>query len=175
MSVDECFQLGYVIKNHGLKGEVNIQLDVDYPDEYRNLESVFVEINEKLVPFFITNIQIRGDKAVVKFEDVDDLASADPLKSKALFLPLSVLPKLGQDQFYYHDIIGYKIIDQDGFIIGDIADVYTSSRQDLFAVKSKDDKEVLIPVIDEIIVEVNHKERQLKVNLPDGLLDIYLG
>lgn len=70
MNIDACYQLGYVIKKHGVKGEVSVLLDVDFPEEYSELESVFVEINQKLVPFFIEAIQIRDDKAVIKFEHI---------------------------------------------------------------------------------------------------------
>ena len=89
MNIDECYQLGHVIKTHGLKGEVNIFLDVDHPSEYQELGSVFVEINQKLVPFFIESIQLKGNKALVKFEDVDSLEEAEELQSKRIYRPLT--------------------------------------------------------------------------------------
>ena len=85
MNIDACYQLGYVIKKHGTKGEVSVYLDVDYPEEYTNLESVFVETNQKLVPFFIDTNQIRDNKAVIRFEDVDTQDQAAELKSKKLY------------------------------------------------------------------------------------------
>lgn len=174
MNVDECFQLGYVIKNHGLKGEINIFLDVDYPNEYKNLESVFVEINDKLVPFFISKIQIRGDKAVVRLEDVETIEEAEHLRAKALYLPLKLLPQLDENQFYYHQIINYTVIDKKNGKIGVIKDVNSSSKQDLFIVENADTKEILIPVIDDIIIKVDHQAEIISVDLPDGLLDVYL-
>lgn len=173
MTVDECFQLGYVIKKHGLSGEVNIILDVDNPQEYKGLESVFVEINEKLVPFFIGSISLRGNKATVRFEDVDTADQADELRGKKLFLPLSLLPDLGEGQFYYHQIIGYRVVDKNSGEIGVVKDIYASPNQDLLAVDQAG-KEILIPVIDDIITGVDHNQNELRVNLPEGLLDIYL-
>lgn len=174
MTIDECFQLGYVIKNHGLKGEVNIHLDVDFPDEYKNLESVFVDINDKLVPFFVNDIQIRGNKAVVKFEDVDDVEQAERLRARGLYLPLDLLQELGENQFYYHQIIGYRVSDGQSGIIGEVKDVNSSSKQDLLVVENKDNKEILIPINDNIIVKVDHEQQLMFVNLPDGLLEVYL-
>ena len=173
MNIGECFQLGYVIKKHGLSGEVNILLDVDVPHEYQNLESVFVEINDKLVPFFIESISIKGNKAIVRFEDVNTADQADDLKGKGLFLPLSMLPELGDNKFYYHQIIGYHVIDASDGDIGVVKDVYTSPNQDLLAIDHQS-KEILVPINDEIIGSVDHDNKQLHVTLPEGLLDVYL-
>lgn len=173
MNIDECFQLGYVIKKHGLSGEVSILLDVDEPQEYEELESVFVEINDKLVPFFIAAISLRGNKATVKFEDVNTADEAEELKGKRLFLPLSQLPELEEGQFYFHEIISYRVMDSLSGDIGTVKDVYASPHQDLLVIDYKG-KEILVPVNDDIIKKVDHEAKQLYVALPDGLLDIYL-
>ncbi len=173
MNIDACYQLGYVIKKHGVKGEVSIQMDVDDPSEYSELESVFVEINQKLVPFFVDTIQIRDDKAIVKFEDIDDGPSAEELRGKRLFLPLNLLPELEPGQFYYHQIIGYSVVNSDNSIIGTVKGVYTSNMQDLLTV-DHEGIEILIPINDDIVKHANHDEQKLYVNLPDGLLDVYL-
>lgn len=173
MNIGECFQLGYVIKKHGLGGEVSIFLDVDVPQEYQNLESVFVEINNKLVPFFIESISIKGNKAVVRFEDVNTADQADELKAKKLFLPLSMLPELGDGKFYFHQIINYDVVDASSGDIGKVKDVYASPNQDLLAV-DREGKEILIPINDEIIDRVDHTAHKLFVNLPEGLIDVYL-
>ncbi|ELR71370.1 16S rRNA processing protein RimM [Fulvivirga imtechensis AK7] len=173
MNVDECFQLGYVIKRHGLSGEVNIFLDVDFPQEYQELESVFVEINDKLVPFFVDSLILKGNKAIVRFEDVNTVDGAEELKGKRLYLPLSNLPQLDEGQFYFHEIIGYQVMDAVVGAIGEVRDVYSSPQQDLLAV-DHDGKEILIPIIDDIIGKADHDKKELQVALPEGLLDIYL-
>ena len=173
MNIDECFLLGYVIKKHGLKGEVNIHFDVDDPLEYSELESVFIEFDQKLVPFFIDHVSIKGDRAVVRFEGVDDIDRAEELKGKQLYLPLAVLPKLEGKAFYYHEVMGFRVRDAKLGEIGLIKDIYTSGRQDLLAVEFND-REILIPVSDDILVGLDREARVMEVALPDGLLDIYM-
>ncbi|MCG8320993.1 MAG: ribosome maturation factor RimM [Cytophagales bacterium] len=173
MDVDQCYQLGHVIKAHGIKGEVGILLDVDFPEHYKHLESVFIEIDQKLVPFFIRSIAIRKDKAVVKFEDVKDIEAATALKGCLLYLPLDQLPRLGDNQFYYHEIIGFEVIDDVHGKLGPVNTVYSLPNQDLLAVIYHQ-KEVLIPVKDEIIKHLNRKTREIHVKLPEGLLEVYL-
>ena len=87
-----------------LKGEVQIFIDSDNPQAYQNLESVFVQQGQQLVPFFIESISIRSDKAIVAFEDIRRIEEASPLKGLKLFLPLTVLPELKEDEFYLHEL-----------------------------------------------------------------------
>lgn len=148
-------------------------MDVDEPENYIDLESVFVEIDQKLVPFFIEEFSLLSDKAYVKFEDVDSVDEAENLKGSRLFLPLEALPPLKGKQFYYHEIIGYQVIDQQAGNIGSVKDVFETTAQDLLSVDHKG-KEVLIPIDDDLLVKIDRTEKALHVILPEGLLDIYL-
>lgn len=173
MNINACFELGYITKKHGLQGEVSIQLDTDNPENYSELESVFVEVDQKLVPFFIESLSIRGEKALVKFEEVDDAERAEELKGAKLFLPLENLPPLEGTSFYFHEVIGFNITDRSFGLIGTVTDIYDLSTQQLFAIDHKG-KEVLVPVNDEIIEKVDRDKKAILVNLPEGLVDIFL-
>lgn len=174
MRKDDCFLLGYVIKPHGLKGEVSVLLDVDFPENYSEMESVFLEIDQKLVPFFISAISINRDKAVVRFEDVHTPEDAMSLKGKELYLPASALEPIEDDQqFYFHEIIGFTVRDETLGDIGFITNIYDSGKQDLLAIDHKG-TEILLPLIDEIVLRVDRENKQVVVALPEGLMDIYL-
>lgn len=173
MDFEACFQLGYVSKVHGLKGEIQAVLDVDVPENYKKLESVFVDLNNKLIPFFIERIVVTDNKAVIKFEEVDTVEAAEDLKNKTMYLPLQTLPKLSGEQFYFHDIIGYSVHDETEGILGEILTVYNLPHQDLIAMQYNN-REVLIPIIDDVVKSVNHDQKIVKVALPEGLLQIYL-
>ncbi|MBK6266755.1 16S rRNA processing protein RimM [Marivirga sp. S37H4] len=173
MKPSQCFQLGIVSRPHGLKGEVYVALDTDFPQEYAEMESVFLLQNGKLVPFFIESLQIRGSEALIKFEEIDDKDAALSIKGLSLHLPLDQLPELDSDQFYFHEIIGYQIIDQNLGELGKVAQVYEAGHQDLIGMDYKE-KEVLIPINDDIIISVDREKETMEVNLPDGLLELYL-
>ncbi len=172
MSIDDCYRLGHVIKTHGLRGEVDIFLDVDFPDRYENMESVFLERRGKLIPFFISHLQLLDNKALVKFEDIESLESAKELTGSVLYLPIDQLPSLGPDEYYFHDLVGFQMIDGDQEI-GIIEQLYQPSSQYLASIKVNE-HEVLIPLEDGIIENVDIKRKVIIVNLPDGLLDVYL-
>ena len=173
MNIDECFELGYIIKPHGLNGAVSIFLDTDYPEDYLKMESVFVNIKQKLVPFFISSIKINGSKAIVNFEDVNSIEQSEALKGCTIHLPESVLPELKGQEFYFHEVIGYEITDLNYGNIGKVSAYYDSSSQVILSVDYKG-KEVLIPVNENIIINIDRVKKLINVKLPDGLLDIYL-
>ncbi|MGB3587576.1 MAG: ribosome maturation factor RimM [Tunicatimonas sp.] len=173
MRIDDCYQLGYISKTHGLQGEVSIILDVDNPSDYQNLESVFVGLpkSETLIPFFVDTIDIKASRALVKFEDIDTIEQAQELVKSSLYLPLTTLPELQEGQYYFHEIVGFKVVDQQQGELGVVKDVYTGGSQDLIALTYQG-KEVLVPINDQLVPRVDKKEQTVYVNLPEGLLEL---
>jgi 16S rRNA processing protein RimM len=174
MQKSECFSLGKITKPHGLKGEVTIWLDVDVPENYIDLDGLFLEIKGQLVPYIIEELQVRGKKSIVKFEDINSIEATETIIDAEAYLPIKKLPKLKGKQFYYHEVIGYQIFDSNSQKdLGELKAIYESTGQDLFAVDINE-TEVLIPIIDNFLDTIDHSEKRIHVTLPDGLLDIYL-
>jgi 16S rRNA processing protein RimM len=173
MTKDDCYLLGKLTKTHGLKGELAIWLDVDYPEEYDELDSVLLDIKGELIPHFIEAIQIRPNKSIVKFEDIDTIEAAQKIVNCDIYLPNDNLPELDDNQFYYHEIIDFDVVDEQKGKLGKVTAVYTSEAQDLIAM-AYENSEILIPVSDEIVKNIDREKKELYTNLPEGLLEIYL-
>jgi 16S rRNA processing protein RimM len=172
---EDCFKLGSIARLHSFKGEVSIFLDVDDPLDYKNLESVFVEYDNKLIPFFIDNIQIRNKGfAVVKFDGIDTEKKAKMLLKAGIFLPLETLPELNDDEFYYFEIEGFKVVDSVHGDIGIVTKVIDLKSNPLIEIL-KGDIEILFPKQDEFIDKVDWDTETLHVSAPEGLLEMYLG
>ncbi len=172
MEIKDCFQLGKITKPFGYKGEVVFFLDVDEPMDYAEMDSVFIEIGGKLLPYFIESINIKGNKAVVRFEDLSAEESTK-LIGKNLFLPLSILPKLTGKKFYFHEIINFAVVDAKKGNIGNIASVIDYPAQPLFQIMNGK-TEILIPILDQIIDKVDRENKTIYIVAPEGLIDIYL-
>jgi 16S rRNA processing protein RimM len=171
---DECYELGSIAKTHGLKGEVLCFLDVDNTEEYAQMDSVFVEFKQSLVPYFIQQIQIQpNNRAIIKFEEVDSIETAQALVHCKLWLPLDVLPETEEDGFYLHEVIGFQVKDINKGVLGKITNIYEGNQQDLLGMEYQG-KEVLIPIVDEIVLEIDYENQIVEVNLPEGLLELYL-
>jgi 16S rRNA processing protein RimM len=173
MTKDDCYELGKIVKTHGVRGELSIFLDVDVPEEYEELDSFLVEREGTLVPYFVENFNLQGQRAIVKLEEVNDLPAASKLVGSKLWLTLDNLPDLGNDQFYYHDIVGYAVVDEEKGPLGTVASVATLPHQDLLVVDYQG-HEVLIPITDDIVLGHDADTQTLRVRLPEGLLEVYL-
>jgi len=146
MQKEDCFYLGKVVSKYSFKGEVLVKIDTDEPEIYENMESVFVSIGNNLVPFFIDRCRLHKSTLLrIDFEEVKDEASADRI--------------MGLDKVHGD--------------IGVIKAVNDSSSQVLFEAK-KGDKELLIPVTDQIITKVDREAKTIYVTTPEGLVDLYL-
>ena len=172
MQKQDCFYLGTIVKKYSFKGELLVKLDTDNPKQFENLESVFVELHQKLIPFFIKKSSLHKSELLrIHFEDVDTEADADALLKKDLYLPLDLLPELDDDKFYYHEVIGFDVIDTNYGAVGKITSVIDHTAQPLFCVE-KIGYEIFIPIIDEFIVKVDKPNKTITVTTPEGLLTI---
>ncbi len=174
MRKEDCFYLGKVVSKYSYKGEVLVKLDTDEPEIYENMESIFVSIRGTLVPFFIDKCRLHKSALLrIDFEEVKDEEAADRILGAELYLPLSMLPKLEGDKFYYHEIIGFTMQDSVHGDIGIVTGVNDTTSQALLEVE-KNGKELLVPLTDDILTKIDRKNRTLFVSTPEGLVDLYL-
>ena len=174
MRKEDCFYLGKIAKKFSFKGEVLAYLDTDEPELYENLESVFVECNKHLVPFFIESSSLhKNDFLRIRFEDVNTEEEADALVGNDLYLPLQLWPKLTGNKFYFHEVIGFEVQDKRLGLVGIIQSINDSTAQPLFEVL-KGDIEILIPMIDHFLVKIDRENKKVIMDLPEGLIEMYL-
>ena len=174
MRKEDCFYLGKIAKKFSFKGEVLIYLDTDEPELYENMESVFVDFNKNLVPFFIENSNLhKNDFLRTQFEDVNNEEEADRILGCEVYLPLTMLPKLEGNKFYFHEVIGFEIEDQRLGVFGKIVSINDTSAQPLFEVINGN-VEILVPMIDQFLVKIDRENKKVIMDLPEGLVEMYL-
>jgi 16S rRNA processing protein RimM len=175
MNKADCFHLGYVAKLHGFKGEVSLFLDVTNPEDYQTLDAVFIEINGQLSPFFVESFKLKNKGfAAVKFEGVNSENDARLLLRKNLFLPAQILPKLSGTHFYDHEVVGFTVIDLNYGEVGKLESIVDLQVNPLIQIMNGE-KEVLIPLIEGVVVELDRKKKIMTINAPAGLIELYLG
>ncbi len=174
MDIKDCFNLGYIAKLHGFKGEVSLFLDVTDPTIYSELQLVYIEVTPgQLVPFSILKMKVMNKGfAVVQFNGIDTESQAKELLRKNAYLPLILLPELSETEFYDHEIIGFQVIDSEDGDIGFAQQVIDLSANPLLQI-DWEGKEVLVPLYKGLVKRIDRKSKQLFVELPPGLLDLY--
>jgi 16S rRNA processing protein RimM len=169
----DFFYLGIITKPFGFKGQAFIYLDTDEPDKYAGLESIFLYLDNEMVPYMIEEIQLRGsNQAVVKFEDVDGEEIKNLMKVE-LYLPTSFLPPLTGNKFYFHEVIGFSVIDSVKGNIGKIMDFIDVIQQPIMQIDFNG-KEILIPAVDHFFVSIDRAKKEIHIKAPEGLIDVYL-
>lgn len=172
MHADDCFRTGQIVKAHGFKGEVQAEVYLQNPELLENMESVFVEINQKLVPFFMEEIRLADKRAIIKFEDVDSEEDTKYLMKRYFYIPLEELGEEEADEeVSYSALIGFKVLDKNLGELGEIEDFVERPGQDLLIMKYQD-REIYIPVDYTIILKVQPRKKIIQVNLPEGLLEL---
>lgn len=177
MTLDETYQLGYLLKTHGLRGHLAAHFDVDDVADYLKLKKVYLTLPAaptKLLEHKVEKVQPQsGNRVLLKLRGIDRIEEAEPLRGAQLYLPLAELPELEDDQFYFHDVIGFTVVDANLGELGTVENFYELPQQDMLAMRYQG-QEVLIPVVDQLVSHADHAKKQVHVNLPEGLLDVYL-
>ena len=172
MRKEECFFLGTLSSLYSYKGEILINIDSDEPELYTQLESILVDYPTGLVPFFISGARLHKSRFLrVKLVTIDTEESAQALLKKKVYLPLSMLPPLEGNRFYYHEIIGFTALDVERGVIGTIEGVNDQSSQALLKISDKE-KQQLIPIHDDFILKIDRNKKEFHLNLPPGILSL---
>lgn len=170
MNKSDAQIVGTLVKLHGFKGRYTLISDTALHEDITNWESVFLDIEGLLVPFFIDHLSITSEtSAIIGFEDIDTSEKAREFLSSKVYQLQSLTGPA--EEFLPGDVSGYLIIDQQHGEIGRIAEILDYNQNLLFSVQ-KGKQEILIPVSNEIIVKVNHRKKEILIDAPDGLLDI---
>ncbi|NEN25436.1 16S rRNA processing protein RimM [Cryomorpha ignava] len=172
ISKDNCFQLGYISKTQGFKGGLIAFFDVDDTRKYAKLGHILVELNGVLTPFFLETVNLKDKNFVhLKIEGVDNQDAANELAGNDIYLPLEDLPKLKDDAYYLHDLIGMTVIDATQGEVGIVEKVLDYNNNPLLQVMQNTD-EILIPLIDNFVKQVDKKAKTIHIDVPEDLLDI---
>ena len=173
MKKQEAYKIGYILKTHGLKGGISASFDMSNPQEYILSNALFVDTEGGLVPFFIESMNINQGKGFIKFEDVENVEKAKRLIGLDLYIPLTDLPELEDGEFYYHEVIGFSIVDEEEGLLGKVEEIMDLKSHAVMRTTYQG-KEVLIPMHEDVLLKTDKEAEQLQVRLPNGLLEIYL-
>lgn len=173
MGSNQFVEIGTIQRTHGVGGEFQVIWNDDFYLEEQNLESVFIEFDGIPVPFFIASIRPKGeDKALVKFDDIEDVDTADELVGLKMLIPADEITK--SDELLMSDLVGYTLCNAQNQHIGNIVDYQEYQSNSVFTVLHHSGKEVMIPATDELIVEFDTEKKIIIMELPEGLIDLYL-
>ena len=168
--------VGEVIKPHGVHGEVGVKSLTERPDlRFRPGEELWLGPDEdNLEPITIRSVRTHKQGYLVLFDSVTDRNAAEGMRKWKLFIPADRVPEPAEGRYYHHQLIGLAVLDESGAAMGRVSQVIANPGQDLLEVRlsSQGGKQVLVPLVEDIVREVDLAAGTLTVRLPQGLLDI---
>jgi len=170
----EYFKIGKLVAVHGLKGELVLRHELGKKTSLKGLQAIFIEEKKgAFLPWFIAATKIKSDDEIyLQLEGIDTRESALKLAQKETWLPEASFKKYAAKSAPAN-LLGYLVIDK-GRELGAILELIEQPHQLLCRIEI-DGKEVLVPLHEASLEKVDHRKKQVQVDLPDGLLDIYLG
>ncbi len=171
MKKDDHYLLGSLLKTTGIKGEVILKFNNDCQEEIQKLESIFIDVDNKLVPFFIEEIKPKSaTTATVKFEGLDEEQKTSEFIGLEFYISNDQAKEFRRESDDYIEVSGYKVFDQDNNYIGEVMEFIDIHENPLLNIQS-DKGEFLIPAKDELIVAVDDILKEIHLIIAEGLLN----
>lgn len=169
--MDNRLEIGKIVNTHGLRGEVKIVPWTNTPDVFEDIEYVYVKGREEK-RFEILNVKYQKNNIIVKLKGLDDISDAEMLKNSVVMTDREQLGELEEGEYYITDLIGCEVVSEDGKVYGDLDDVINTGSNDIYIVKRSGMKDLLIPVIDEVVLDIDIEAKKITVRLMEGLEDL---
>jgi 16S rRNA processing protein RimM len=163
----ERIKIGQVVNVVGLKGELKVYHYSDYKERFEELDKIY--LGDALQK--ISGVRYMKDMVILKLTGVDDRTEAEKHKGKDIYIDKTDVRELPEDTYFIFDLIGLKVIDENGAVIGTLCDVIQNSAQDLYEVERENKDRFLIPAVEEFILKIDMESRTMTVRLIEGLIE----
>lgn len=162
--------VGRINKPHGIKGEIELTVLTDYPERFKKGSTFHLDPPlPSISKVSVENVRKKKNVLLIKFKDVDDRTGADDLSGKEVAVTVDELAELGDDEYWHFDLVGMRVMTNDGRELGTLIEVLTGRANDVYVVRDGD--EHLIPATAEVIEKVDIENKTMVINPIPGLLD----
>ncbi len=168
----DLLEVGKIVNTHGLRGEVKIVPWTDYPELFEEIEYVYVKKREEYTRLDIAGIKYQKGNIIVRFPQIKDINEAEKYKNQIIYAEREMLGELPEGVYYIADLIGLDVVKEDGEKVGTVADVINTGSNDIYDVKREGKKNLLIPVIDDVVLNVDIENKKITVRMMEGLEDL---
>lgn len=164
-------EVGKIVNTHGLRGDVKVIVWMDSPEDFETLEHVYIETRSETKRLTVQRVRYQKNNIIAKFKEFDDINDVEQFKNKVLYADRDELGELPEGVHYIVDLIGLNVVSEDGVEIGVISDVLNTGANDIYDVKREGKKNLLLPVIDDVVKEIDIDGGTVTVHLMEGLDD----
>lgn len=168
--MQEYFELGQIVNTFGVKGQLKVKPFTDHVEQFAELESILVVRNNEMTEMKIIEAKFHKDMVLLKLEGIDDMNAAEKYKGSYLKIRREDARKLEEGEYFIADIIGSDVYTDTGDYLGKVDDIYNTGAQDIYVVKDELGKQILLPSIKEVILNIDIENQKVTVHLLKGLI-----
>ncbi len=169
--MDNLLRVGVISSTHGVRGEVKVYPTTDDVNRFISLKNVILDTGREHMDLEIQGVKFFKNMVILKFKGYDSIDDIEKYKGKDLLITRDQAVELGPDENFIVDLIGLRVVTEDGEEFGTLTDVIKTGANDVYEVKTAEGKEVLLPAIKECVLNVDLTEGTVTVHIMDGLLD----
>ncbi len=163
-------QVGVITQTHGIHGEVKDFPTTDDVNRFKKLKEVILETEKERLTMEIEGVKFFKQFVILKFKNFDSINDMEKYKRAKLLVPREKAVKLKKDEYFIADLIGMRVITEDGTLFGTLKNVLETGANDVYVVETAEEKEVLLPAIKECVLKIDMEESVITVHIMDGLL-----
>ena len=169
--MQEYFEIGQIVNTFGVKGLLKVNPFTDDMTRFEKLKTVYVVKNKNMTEIEIEEVKYHKNMVLIKFKGIEDMNMAEKLKGCFLKIHRKDAIELPEDTYFIVDIIGSDVITDDGKNLGKVDDIYSTGSKDIYVVKDELGKQILLPSIPEVILDIDVEKQVVTVHLINGLVD----
>lgn len=167
------YKVGKIVNTHGIRGEVRVISTTDFTEErYQVGEKLFLfREDQEVLPLTIASYRRHKNFDLLSFEGHPSINDVEKYRDGILKVSKEETIELPENEFYYHEIIGAKVVEENGNELGKIKEILSPGANDVWVVQRPKKKDVLLPYIDSVVKTVDLENGVIYVEIPEGLID----
>ena len=170
--MEDLLQVGIITSTHGVRGEVKVYPTTDDPRRFRRLREVVLDTGREKLNLEIEGVKFFKQFVILKFKGLDNINDIEKYRQKSLYVTRKNAVRLQRDEYFIADLIGLKVLDEDGTELGTVKDVIETGANDVYEVEMADGRSLLLPAIKQCILNVDVENGMMQVHVLEGLLDL---
>lgn len=170
--MEDLLRVGVIANTHGLKGEVKVFPTTDDPQRFKMLKDVILDTGKEKLNLTVQSVRFFKNMVIVKFKEYNNINEIEKYKGRDLLVTRENAVPLEEGEYFIADLLNLEVFDDTGVKLGILYDVMQTGANDVYVVKNEETgKEILLPAIDECILDIHLEERKMTVHLMEGLVD----
>lgn len=170
-NMEQFLRVGVISSTHGIRGEVKVYPTTDDPERFLDLDEVILDTGREHKILEIEGVKFFKNQVILKFKGYDNINDIEKYLKKDLLVDREHAVELGENENFIADLIDMEVATDEGKVLGTLTDVIETGANDVYAVKTPEGKEILLPAIRDCILDVNVNEKRMTVHVMEGLLD----